>query len=282
MLHETFEIPIDYDGLGLAHDGVRATLTTYVLDSYPDYQAKKERPTVIICPGGGYGHHSPREAEAVAVQMNALGFHALVLRYSLVPNTFPCALYELAWAVNYVRENAKKWDANPDRVIVGGFSAGGHVAASLATMWQDSLVDNFTQKSFGKSGTCVMPNGLLLGYSVLTSGEFAHRESFKRLLGDKYDELLDLVSLEKRVTVNTPKTFLWHTFEDMAVPVENTLLFAGALRKCGVPFELHIFPKGSHGLALGTQETNTKEGNKFQPECSVWTKLFGVWVNNNI
>ncbi len=282
MFHETFQIPINYRSIGIEHNDVAATLTTYVLDSYLDYQAPKKRPVVIICPGGGYGHHSPREGEAIAIQMNRLGFHALVLRYSLVPNTFPCAMYELAWAVNYVRENAGRWDANPERIIVGGFSAGGHVAASLATMWKEDITGEFTEKILGKTRESVKPNGLLLGYSVLSSGEFAHRDSFKRLLGDKLEEYMDFVSLEKRVTESTPKTFLWHTFEDKTVPLENTLLFAAALRRCGVAFELHVFPKGSHGLGLGTQETNTKEGNKYQPECGIWTDLFGVWVENNI
>lgn len=282
MLHTTINIPIDYSKLGIEHNDVPATITTYVLESYPEYQNPKKRPVVVICPGGGYGHHSPREGEAIAIQMNRLGYHAVILRYSLAPNEFPCALYELAWTVDYVRKNADEWDANPDRVIACGFSAGGHVAASLGTMYDEPVMEQFLEKVIGKNSDSIKPNGLLLGYPVLTSGQFAHRGSFEKLLGTQYEQLVDYVSLENRVNKNTPKTFLWHTCEDKSVPLENTLRFACALRENGVPFEVHIFPKGSHGLGLGTQETNTKDGTKYQPECAVWTELFGTWVENNI
>lgn len=282
MLHTTINIPIEYEKVGITHQGDVATLTTYVLDAYPEYQNPKNRPAVIICPGGGYGHHSPREGEAMAIQMNRLGYQAFVLRYSLAPNEFPCALYELAWTVDYVRTHATEWDINPDRIIVGGFSAGGHVAASLGTMLEEPVMKEFLDNILHKAAESIKPNGMLLGYSVITSGEYAHRGSFEKLLGTQHDKLVDYVSLENRVTKNTPKTFLWHTCEDKSVPLENTLYFASALRKNDVKFELHIFPNGSHGLGLGTQETNTKDGTKYQPEVAVWPELFGTWVEKNI
>ncbi len=123
---------------------------------------------------------------------------------------------------------------------------------------------------------------MLLGYSVLTSDRFAHKASFERLLGDRYDELIDSVNLVKRVSGDTPKTFLWHTAADGTVPVENSLEFAMALRTNDVPFELHIFPKGNHGLGLGTKETDTIDGKHCQPEVFAWTELFETWVKNNI
>lgn len=276
MLHETFEIKVDYEKLGIKHNDVMPTCTTYILDSYPEYQGIRKRPLIVVCPGGGYGHHSPREGEAIAVKMNNLGFNAVVVRYSLAPNEYPCALYELATVVAMARDKAEEWSIDPDKIIVAGFSAGGHVAASLGTMWNNG----FISEALGVEAEKIKPNGMLLSYPVITSGEYAHRGSFEKLLGSQYEELVDKVSLEKCVNKDTPKTFIWHTFEDGSVPVENSLFFAKALRECGIHFELHIFPYGGHGLGLATQETNTKEGNKLQPECAVWPDMFAAWLGN--
>ena len=282
MNYSQFEVPINYDELGLKHNDVKATVTTYILDYYPQVQPRKNRPVVIVCPGGGYGYHSPREAEAIAIKMNSLGFHAVVLRYSVAPNEFPCALYEAAWTINYVREHAKDWDADPDRVIIGGFSAGGHVAGCLATMYEDEIMKNYLCNVLKVEPKAVRPDGLLMAYPVVTSGEFAHRGSFEKLLGEQYDSLLEYVSLENRVTKDTPQTFIWHTFADGSVPTENSLLFADSLRKNNVKFDLHIFANGSHGLALASKETDTLDGNKYQPECECWTEMFKNWVDINI
>lgn len=282
MIHENIKIDIDYEKLGIKHKGADAVFTTYIKEMYPEYQNVFERPLVIICPGGGYEHHSPREGEAVALKMLDFGYNAVVLRYSLMPDEFPCALYEAAYTINYVRNHAKEWDINPNKIIIAGFSAGGHVAASLATMYDQPELADFIHNVLHVSPKEVRPDGLLLGYPVITSGPKAHRKSFERLLGDRYDELVKSVSLEKRVSSNTPKTFLWHTFSDGNVPVDNSLLFAESLKKAEVPFELHIFPNGNHGLGLGTKETDTKDGKHFEPEVYVWTELFKTWVEKNI
>lgn len=276
MFHHTFTLNMDYKGLGLSHDGVMPTYTTYIPEIYPEYQRLCERPTVIICPGGGYNHHSPREGEAIALKMNSYGFNAVVLRYSLAPNEYPCALYELAKLVSIVKEHTEEWHVKKNAVFAAGFSAGGHLAASLGNMWNSRELS----EKLDLSNESMRPDGLLLGYPVITSGQFAHRGSFEKLLGMQYAALVDTVSQEKLVNEHTPPAFLWHTFEDGSVPVENTLFFADALRKKGVHFELHIFPYGGHGLGLATEETNTKEGNKLQPECAVWPDLFAAWVRN--
>jgi acetyl esterase/lipase len=286
LLHETIDIDIDYKALGLAHDDTKATLTTYIRDVFPNDQKPFRRPLVIICPGGGYHHHSPREGEPVALKLLELGCNAVILRYSLMPNEFPCALYELAWTVNYVRtrctcadESGKRWDTDPNKIIAAGFSAGGHVAGSLGTMYAQPELEAFL-KYMNISAQAVKPDGLLLGYSVLTSGVHAHKASFERLLGTRYadSKLLSSVDLVTRVTKDTPPTFLWHTVTDGSVPVENSLMFARALQENGVSFELHIFPEGHHGLALGTKETDTIDGTHFQPEVNVWTDLFSTWM----
>ena len=200
MIHENIKIDIDYEKLGIKHKGADAVFTTYIKEMYPDYQNVFERPLVIICPGGGYEHHSPREGEAVALKMLDFGYNAVVLRYSLMPDEFPCALYEAAYTINYVRNHAKEWDINPDKIIIAGFSAGGHVAASLATMYDQPELADFIQNVLHVSPKEVRPDGLLLGYPVITSGPKAHRKSFERLLGDRYDELVKSVSLEERVS----------------------------------------------------------------------------------
>ena len=236
------------------------------------------RPLILICPGGGYGHLAFREGEPIAIKMNSLGYNACVLRYTLVPNTFPSQLFELACSISFIRNNHKLFKCNPDKIIVAGFSAGGHLAASLATMWNDDFISN----ALKIDKELLKPNGLLLGYPVITSGEYAHNGSFVRLLGENYNGLLEDMSIEKRVNSSTPKTFMWHTCADESVPLENSLLMAQALRANNIPFEYHVFPKGVHGLALCTEETNTTEGTKIQLENAVWTDMFKTWLDNNI
>lgn len=276
MLHETHVLDINYKELGIPHNKVMPTYTTYIHDEYPAYQTVKRRPLVIICPGGGYEHHSPREGEAMAIKMLDKGYNAIVLRYSLNPNEYPCALIELATLVLMARKNVDNWNVDSDKIIVAGFSAGGHLAASLGIMWNDKKIAAILKTKTDM----IRPSGMLLGYPVITSGEYAHRGSFKKLLGSQYDNLVDELSLEKKVSSDTVPAFIWHTFEDMTVPVENSLLLASAMAEAKVHVELHIFPYGSHGIGLGTQETNTKEGNKLQPECAVWPELFATWLKN--
>ena len=282
MLHETINIDIDYETLGIVHNDNNATITTYILDSYPEYQGEKKRPLVIICPGGGYEHHSPREGEAIAVKMNSFGFNACILKYSLIPNELPCALFEAAYTIAYARAHAEEWSIDADKIIMAGFSSGGHVAASLGTMWNKEILKDFVSNTLKLTQKDIRPNGIMLGYPVITSGEYAHRASFVRILGDDYDKNLELVSLENRVDADTPITFLWHTCEDSSVLMENSFLFANALRKNKVPFELHVFPNGSHGLGLATRETDMKDGSKYQPECACWVDMFKAWVEKNI
>ncbi len=285
MIHETIDIDIDYEALGLKHDATKATITTYIKDVYPNDQHMFNRPLIIICPGGGYHHHSPREGEPIALKMLDMGYNAVILRYSLTPNEFPCALYELAYTVNYVRKHAGladskgDWDVDANNIVVAGFSAGGHVAASLGTMYNQKELEPFLSY-MGITAESVRPDRMLLSYSVLTSGEFAHRDSFTRILGERYDELLETVDLVKRVSEDTPECFIWHTFSDGSVPVENSLMFAKALREHGISFEMHIFPLGHHGIALGTKETDTKDGKHCQPEVYAWTQLFKTWLDN--
>ena len=146
MLHKVYDIELPYEELGLKTPDKKATITTYIKEMYPDYQDPFNRPLVIICPGGGYDHHSPREGESMAIKMLDLGYNAVVLRYSLAPYVYPTQVYEAAYTVKWVRDHAKEWDVNPDRIILAGFSAGGHLAACLGTMWSGDMVASFAKK----------------------------------------------------------------------------------------------------------------------------------------
>ncbi|MDF2844962.1 MAG: acetylesterase [Herbinix sp.] len=254
----------------------KALLTTYIIDNSVEVDPERTRPMVIICPGGGYRFTSDREAEPIALQFNALGYHACILRYSVHPAKFPVALTQLAKTVAYVRQNSKTWNINSDKIIVAGFSAGGHLTASLGTLWQEKFLEDILQIP----KECYQPNGIILSYPVITSGEYAHRDSFVALLQDRYDELVEQMSLETRVTEMTPPAFLWHTFEDTVVPVENALYFCQAMKEKNIPFELHIYPKGGHGLSLATEETRSiyDKGQPLVTECQNWITMAGTWI----
>ena len=254
-----------------------ATLTTYVIDNSEEIDANRRRPAVIICPGGGYEFLSDREAEPIAIKMMSLGYQAFVLHYSIKPAVFPTALTELAQAVQLVRQQQDAWHINPDKVIVAGFSAGGHLAASLGVFWQaDFLAELMTGAKEEWQ-----PNGLLLSYPVLSSGPFGHEGSFRSLLAEQYEQFKEQVSLENCVTADTPPTFIWHTLEDGAVPAENSLLFTQKMRELEIPFELHLFPKGGHGLGLGTIETVAGGSYGIEPSIQAWPQLFADWLEAN-
>lgn len=255
-----------------------AKLTVYIQEP-TDALKIKERPIVLLCPGGGYAYTSDREAEPVALSFLSKGYHAAVLRYSCAPATFPTSLFELGRAILIIRRNAEQWHIKKDAIIVQGCSAGGHLAASFACFWrEDFLSEGLSLPSSEKEN--LRPNGLILCYPVITSGEHAHRGSFENLLGGRYDELLDKVSLENSVNEDVPRTFIWHTFTDQSVPVENSLLFASALRRKMISTELHIFPDGCHGLALANELTMGNESKEVTKSAGVWTELAATWMKD--
>lgn len=264
MINEKYEINEGND---------QAKLTTYIIDN--TIEADKLRPMVLICPGGGYALTSSKEGEPIALQMNSFGFHSCVLNYSCAPAEFPTALHQVAKSMKLIRDNASIWHVDPNKIVVLGFSAGGHLTASFGVFWNK----DFLLRDLGISKEEIQPNGLVLCYPVITSGEFAHKGSFENLLGNRCDDpnWRELLSLEKQVDETMPKSFIWHTFEDSAVPVENSLLLANAMKKANVSFALHIFEKGEHGLALGTKETGM-----VVEEIQPWIKMAGDWIQNNV
>lgn len=253
-----------------------AVISAYIPDNSEEININKKRATIVICPGGGYEFTSDREAEPIALKFVAQGLNAIVIRYSVAPAKYPTALLELAATVNHARTMSDTWNVDKDKIVVCGFSAGGHLAGSLGVLWNSE----FIEKDLEVASDDVKPNGLLLSYPVITGGEFAHRGSFNSLLGEdesKHEEL----SLERLVSKDTPKTFLWHTFNDGTVPVQNSLLFANALAEKNIPFELHVYPNGVHGLGL-CEEITAMQGRSEHIDNHVasWFKLACEWINN--
>lgn len=243
-------------------DGSTATFVGYCLDNSSEIDPNRKRPSVLVIPGGGYEMTSDREAEPIAMQFLAAGFNAFVLRYSVKPSIFPVALLEAAEAMRRIRTHADEWHCDADAIAAIGFSAGGHLAANLATSASDDVL-----AAHGYDADAVRPNGLMLAYPVVTSGPLAHRGSFDALLGDRKadPEALDAVSIEKHIDAKTPPVFVWHTVPDDCVPYENTLMLVDACKKAGVSVEAHLFPSGGHGLSLGTAETAWQGVNGIEP-----------------
>lgn len=263
---------------------IRETLTTplskdayfdaYLMDQYEDLEPDRLRPAAVIAPGGGYAFVSPREGEPVAMALLAKGCQAFVLHYSVGPeHRFPTALLELAEAVRTIRQHAAEWHVNPEAIIGVGFSAGGHLVASLGTLIAQTVLADYQPDE-------IRLNGMMLGYPVITSGEFKEPGSFDQLIGPDASPALRLqVSLERQVSAQTPPTFLWTTMTDETVPVENSIRFAEALHEHDVACELHIFPAGRHGLSLATRETwSQRHDYGKEPVVAQWLSLFATWL----
>ena len=253
-------------------------LETYILEDFLDEGPRWKRPLVLICPGGAYARTSNREAEPVALQLNALGYHAAVLRYSCAPAVYPAALHETALSVKYLRDQAEAWHIDPDRILIMGFSAGGHLAASYGVFWQEEHM----AEAAGCSSEYLRPQGLILCYPVISSDEkIAHTESIRNLLGDSYETLKEKMSFENQVTDQVPKTFLWHTFQDETVPFWNSFRFVQALGEKKIPVEYHLYPEGIHGLSLATESVAREDKSTVEEGCQSWMPLLKSWLMRN-
>ena len=258
--------------------GVEAVgnLYTYFLDSSIEMRPNEKRPVILMCPGGGYEMTSDREAEPMAMQFLAMGYHVAILRYSVSPARYPVALQQVAESVLYLKNHAEEYHIDPEKIVLQGCSAGGHLAAHYGIAWNRPFLTKLMGVENDPERLRVA--GLLLCYPVITSGEKAHEESFRNLLGEQYEEKKEELSLENQVTPDTPPTFLWHTATDETVPVENSLYFFQACLQQGVSAELHIYPVGGHGLSLANEETCRANGIGVQKECQSWIGLAQTWL----
>lgn len=260
----------------LRGDDPEITLTTYVQD-----EPWRKRDAILVIPGGGYSCVcSDREGEPIALAFLARGVNAFVLHYSIGEKAvFPQPLIDASLAMKYIKEHAEEFHINPDRVFCTGFSAGGHLAASLGTFWNlPALKDAGIAEGENK------PAGMILCYAVLIAGEGAHKGSFYRILGtDKpTEEELALWSIEKHIDENTVPAFFMHTSNDPVVPVRNALDTASAMAAKGMQFELHIYPDGPHGVALG--DWQTARGNKAHDNRQIarWVDDAIYWMENKV
>ncbi len=240
-------------------DGERPQITPYLLDS------ATPAPAIVVCPGGGYAMRAAHEAEPIARWLNTLGIAACVLDYRVAPHQHPAPLSDAQRAMRLVRSHAADWRINPAQVGMLGFSAGGHLAATAGTHFNGG---NPKATDAVERQGC-RPDLLVLCYPVISFGPQGHHGSMVNLLGaDPPADLRADLSNETRVTAATPPTFLWHTADDEGVPVANSLLFAQALASHGVPFELHVFAQGRHGLGLALED----------PRVGAWTGLCARWL----
>ncbi len=274
MRYECVKLSVDYEKAGAVQDGYQPVLQAWLLGKSPELTRSHRRPAVIVCPGGGYSFRSDREGEPIALRFLAAGMHAFVLQYSVAPSCYPSAALELAAAVKWVRENAEGFGVSPNQIYIAGFSAGGHLCATLGTLWAEPVF----AKALGGESCAWRPDGMILSYPVITMGEYTHRGSRDCLLGpDASPEMICALSLEERVSAKTVPAFLWHTYEDGAVPAENSLLFALALKRAKVPFELHVYEKGGHGLAL-CDATTARGSEHLVPDNAGWMELAIRWI----
>ncbi|MBO6217955.1 MAG: alpha/beta hydrolase [Treponema sp.] len=279
MIHETLNVSDS--------ENSSATLTTYILQNYPKFSAERIRPIVLVIPGGGYSHYGQREQEAIAIKMNSLGFHAAILHYTLAPMRFPQALCDAANAVALIRKNAENWHVDSNKIILAGFSAGGHLSSLLGCFWNSQFLKDYISCTSEE----IRPNFLCLSYPVVTADEkFCHAGSIQNIIGSIPEEeaakickslgknsMREVVSIEKNITEDFPPAFIWHTLKDEAVPAKNTILLANALYENGIDCEYHLFNRGKHALALASAETANPDGSNAESECTVWPELFKNW-----
>jgi acetyl esterase/lipase len=280
-----------------------AYFTAYLLEDSKELLPGKKRPVVVIAPGGGYLFTSDREAEPIAMKFLSLGYHAVVLRYTtgdMEGETIGVgkqALKELALTIRYLRQKTDLWYLDKDKIAVCGFSAGAHLAANLGVHWSDielaeSIHDNHVEVEE------IKPNALILGYPLLdfevmlektikeaNNPELKDNIAFMKIANRALtgeDELTEEIIKEYSprcwVSENTPPTFMWHTAKDNLVFSENSLTFALELAKHNVPYELHVFQDGGHGLALANKVTANSE-EQIDQESEIWFELATKWLS---
>ncbi len=267
MLYKKIQLDPDYENV---------FLEVYAPDRVGEYLYK----AMLVIPGGGYGCVcSDREGEPIALAFLAQGYASFVLHYSVAgQKTFPGQLIEASLAMKYIREHAAEYAVDPEQVFAVGFSAGGHLAGTLGTMWHYPEVYRTIDMPMGYN----KPTGVLLIYPVVTGVEdFGHKGSFDNLLGtqEPTEEQLARVSLEKQVDGRSAPAYIVHTANDGLVDVRNSLSLAAAYRAAGLTFEMHIYPDAPHGVALGNRITKCGEEKFDNPAIAKWVENAAIWAD---
>ena len=258
----------------LNESDVRVYIDTYVCD------IPKRRDAILVIPGGAYREVcASREGEPVALAFVALGYNAFVLNYRVgrEGDVFPKQLIDAGSAMLYIREHAEEFNINANRVFVVGFSAGGHLLASISTMYRFDEA----REAFGDKADRIRPTGAILAYPVTSLLEKTHENSFKNLLGrpsgEYTDEERERYSVECNLGAHIPPLFIWHTAEDKAVPPEGSMRLGYELAKRGLPYKLAMYPYGPHGISLGTAQSATAPEH-IQPLASGWVAEADGWM----
>lgn len=258
----------------LREEDKNVKLETFVHDDSENVIAGKRGAMVVLAGGGYLFQANSREGEPVAIKYFAAGYNCFLVNYSVNDKAaFPAPVVDVSRAIVHIRRNAKKYNVDPERVYVIGFSAGGHLAASIGTFWHEEWARADEDMEYGEN----KPTAVLTCYPVITGDKrYYHHDSFMRLLGypigktDATEEELCRYSVEKHISEKTVPAFIWHTFEDTCVPVENSLLYAMALKEKGIHFEMHIYPVKDHGIALATKETWWGAEHLDDPHIATW------------
>lgn len=297
MRIETFKIYEDREDV---------TLTAYIINDSPELLNGKARPAILICPGGGYFNCSDREGEPVALRFAAMGYHTFVLRYSVYmegnrgfpppgqslepkpERQYPAPMLEIGRAMLLIREHAGEWLVDVDRIALCGFSAGGHNAAMFAAKWHTPMI----AKVLSGEPELYRPAALILGYPttdmVYMDTVRDSRGPMNAMFSDGTNEayvgmprpdraLLGEISPARNVTEHMPPTYLWATAADAMVPVQNSLRMAHALADRKIPFELHIFEDGAHGLALAEQ-ASAEARSQIRQDVARWVPMAAAWL----
>ncbi len=264
------------------YDGASTvTLELMVHRASPEL-TKGRRPAMIVFPGGGYGFTSDREAEPIASAYFSEGYNCFTLRYICGEKAkIANPLYDAAAAIAHVRKNAEKYNIDPDKIAIIGFSAGGHLAGFIATQWHRKEISD----KLGIPNELCKPNAAILGYPVITTNVPSHVGSFDNLLGTNRDEALTKMgNLDENVDERTCPCFIWHTAKDTCVPVANALAFAKALTDKEIGCELHIFPMGDHGLSRANAETAPDWGTEqyIIPYVARWMEWSFKWLEETL
>ena len=285
------------------------TLTAYIIEDQGELHGIGARPAVLICPGGGYLNCSDREAEPIALKFTSMGYHAFVLRYStygegakeiyknpdvILPVReeclYPVQILETGKAMLIIREHAKEWEIDPERVAICGFSAGAHNAALYGALWQTDLLT----KHFGEKKEMFRPAAIIAGYMVSDYVDFEkimenksvspiERAMLNAIYIAMFGELNPSEEFRKKlspgrlVTEYMPPTYIWATAGDNVVPVQHSIRMAHALADKNIPFELHIFEEGAHGLSAADQ-TSAAVSEQMNEDAAKWVDLAGAWL----
>ena len=265
-----------YEKISLDKENSQVYLEAYVADKIEGFT----RDAILVIPGGGYYNIcSDREGEPIGMAFMPYGFNAFVLHYSVKENsskTFPTQLIEASKAIKYIKDNAEKYNINPERVFAVGFSAGGHLCGSLATMWNKEEIYKEIDMPYGYN----KPTGVMLIYPVISLKH--HVFSFKNLLGKEEFTEADhkLVSIDQNVSEDSSPMYIMHTTNDEAADIGNSVALANALVEKRLMFEMHIYPDAPHGVALGNRITKCDCEKWDNPSIAKWVENAAEWAKS--